>query len=64
MPEYLICIKENDRRYCWNQETCQLEEITAKPIAISKCPENVVLEIMKNLGHEAKASREQKRGKE
>jgi hypothetical protein len=59
MQDILICIREKDKKYCWDQETEQIEEITTKPVAIRDCPENVVLELMKGLGREVKAHREE-----
>jgi hypothetical protein len=54
---YLICIKHKGKSYCWNSETEQIEEITAKPISIGDCPEVVVFDLMRSLGREANAAK-------
>jgi hypothetical protein len=58
MADFLICIRQNGKKYCWDQEIGQIEEITSKPISISECPENVVLDLMRGLGREVKTCRD------
>jgi len=58
MPEYLICVKENGKKYCWDQESGQIEEIRTNPISVKNVPEKVVIELMRGLGREAKAYRD------
>ena len=50
---YLTCIKHKGKTYCWNPETEQIEEISAKPVSVSDCPEIVVFDLMRILGKKA-----------
>jgi hypothetical protein len=46
MP-YEKCVRYFGRRFCWNSETEQIEEIIIKPTNIHDCPEDVVLNLLK-----------------
>ena len=48
------CIEHNGKRYCWNNETEQIEEIVKKPIEISKCPTEAIKKLMLILGDNKK----------
>ena len=56
MP-YEKCVKHNGKIYCWNCETEQIEEISAKPVSISDCPEIVVFDLLRLIGRELKEAR-------
>ena len=52
MGTYEKCVKRNGKTYCWNTETEQIEEITAKRVEISECPESVLVDLMRLLNGE------------
>ena len=40
------CVECGGRKFCWNSETKQIEEVINKPISIPKCPPEVLQKLL------------------
>lgn len=54
MPDFSKCVKHKGKIFCWDTQGERIVEIVQNPVSISDCPEIVILEIMRELGREAK----------
>ena len=50
----LLCVKHEGNLYCWNPETEQIEEISAKPVGFDDCSDDIIRGLISALDKKAK----------